>query len=152
VIVWWVLPTSKIASAQEFPIDPGLNKPLIVHRPYKDEFTPPPKPQPPVKSKNTIRNVPGVSSGRDCSCVLFVKSKTGFSRSIGYARNWPKNTTAPQVGGVVITNESRAGHVAYITGLNSESIEVIEANYVKCKVSTRTIPLNSKIIMGFWNP
>ena len=90
-----------------------------------------------------------VNSGY-CSCVIFSKAMTGYTQSVGAARNWPKNSSIPVVGGVVITNESRAGHVAVITAVYPDRIEVIEANYSRCRKSTRTILLSSPVILGFW--
>lgn len=92
-----------------------------------------------------------------CSCVLFAKRLTGFNQPVGYAKNWPRNTDKPVVGGVVITNESSSGsfntgHVAYITQVNGDSFKVIEGNYVRCKVSTRTIKVGDKKIIGYWSP
>jgi surface antigen len=55
------------------------------------------------------------------------------------------------VGGVVITRESYAGHVAIITAVRENEIDVIEANYKRCAVSTRTINRNSQLIIGYWN-
>ena len=91
------------------------------------------------------------TTGNFCSCVVFARYLTAFNQSVGAARNWPKNTPYPSVGGVVITNESYAGHVAVITKINADSIEVVEANYIPCSKSTRTILLNSPIIMGYWS-
>jgi surface antigen len=93
---------------------------------------------------------PKQPSGRNCSCVLFAKARTTFSQSIGAARNWTRNSFQPVVGGVVITNESSAGHVAIITAVREDSFDVIEANYVRCQVTTRTIPKDYKLIIGYW--
>lgn len=87
-----------------------------------------------------------------CSCVLFVKSVIDYTNSVGAARNWPKNTNAPIVGGVVITNESYAGHVAYITAVYNTYFHVVEGNYYSCKKSERDIQLNDPVILGFWEP
>lgn len=90
------------------------------------------------------------TGGNFCSCVLFAKAMTGYNIPVGNARNWPKNSKVPVVGGVVITNESKAGHVAVITKVNPDSIEVVEANYVRCRKGTRQISLNSPVILGYW--
>ncbi len=81
-----------------------------------------------------------------CSCVLYAKSLTGYSQSVGAARNWPKNSPVPVVGGVVVTNESRIGHVGVILSIDGDSITITEANYYRCKKSTRTILLSSPVI------
>ncbi len=96
-----------------------------------------------------------VSTNNFCSCVLFVEGLTGnVVTSIGAARNWPINSQIPVVGGVVVTSESfpgtNTGHVAFILSVGPESIEVVEANFVHCKKTTRTIKLNDPAIKGFW--
>ena len=115
-----------------------LSSVLKVNGPYTTEI------RRPVKQSG--RYIPNNA----CSCVLFVKAKTGFTQSVGAARNWPINSQSPLPGGVVITRESSLGHVAYILEVNADSIVVIEGNYSHCKVTTRTIPLNSPIIKGYW--
>lgn len=85
-----------------------------------------------------------------CSCVLYAKSQTGFTQSVGNARNWPKNSKTPMVGGVVVTNESRAGHVAIITKIEDSLLFIQEANYSRCKLSSRTINVRDPRIIGFW--
>lgn len=85
-----------------------------------------------------------------CSCVTFVKRLTGYDKSVGTAKNWPINTKTPTVGGVVVTNESPSGHVAYIMGVNGNLLTVKEANWVHCKLTTRTINTDDRIIKGFW--
>lgn len=96
--------------------------------------------------KPTIKRTKG-----NCSCVLFVKAQTGYSRTVGAARNWPVNSDSPKVGGVVVTKESKTGHVAFITAVRENDFDVIEANYSRCKVSSRTIKLNNPLIKGFWS-
>lgn len=85
-----------------------------------------------------------------CSCVIFAKQRTGFTESIGFAKRWPKNSKIPIVGGVVITRESWAGHVAIITAVRETEIDVIEANYSRCRITTRTININNSLILGYW--
>jgi len=89
-------------------------------------------------------------SGGFCSCVLFAKSLTGYSKLVGNARNWTKNSKVPVVGGVVITNESRAGHVAVITAIRDGEFDVVEANYSRCRKGVRTIKLTNPAILGYW--
>lgn len=98
-----------------------------------------------------------VPSGRNysvryCSCVLAVKAWTGYSQSVGAARYWPKNTNTPTVGGVVITNESSAGHVGYILVVNNDTFTFKEWNYVGCSYTERTFSIYDKRIIGFWSP
>jgi surface antigen len=71
---------------------------------------------------------------------------------VGLAKNWPINSTDPVIGGVVVTSESWAGHVAIIEAVHDGQIDLIEANYKKCAVSKRTISTSSLVIKGFYNP
>ncbi len=87
-----------------------------------------------------------------CSCVIFVKRLTGYDEVVGAAKNWPTNAEAPTVGGVVILNESKIGHVAYITSVDGESFTISEANFKNCQRSSRTLNISDKDIIGFWNP
>ena len=87
-----------------------------------------------------------------CSCVSFVKFVTGYTEPVGNARNWPKVLSLPFVGGVVITNESPAGHVAVIThvDIDNETITIVETNYKPCQKGTRELNINSPKILGYW--
>lgn len=86
-----------------------------------------------------------------CSCVIYAKALTGYSQSVGYARNWPKNSLVPTVGGVVITNESRVGHVGVITAIDGDNITIIEANYSICRKTIRILNTSNPVILGYWN-
>jgi hypothetical protein len=104
-----------------------------------------------LKSNQAVTKV--VQNGYSpCSCVSYSKAKTGFSKSIGLARNWPTNSSVPVAGGVVVTWESRAGHVGYILAVTTTTITITEANYSHCKLTTRTLNINDKRIKGFWSP
>lgn len=87
-----------------------------------------------------------------CSCVTYARYKSGINTgSVGYARNWPINSVTPRPGGVVVTREGRVGHVGVVTSVNDNSINIIEANYVRCRLTERTLPLNSSVIRGYYN-
>lgn len=86
------------------------------------------------------------------SCVLFAKRITGYVGTVGAARNWSKNSKIPIVGGVVVLNEGKYGHVAVITAVSEDSFTVVEVNYIPNKKSTRTINNADKAILGFWQP
>jgi hypothetical protein len=86
-----------------------------------------------------------------CSCVEYSRIKTGWQTPpMGIARNHPRNIGYPAVGAIVITNESRAGHVAVITAIYDTYFEVIESNFIRCQISTRRIENDSKSILGFY--
>ena len=105
----------------------------------------------PKKPRIVAKTSSSVGSVGFCSCVLFAKSLTGYSSQVGNARNWLKNSKVPVVGGVVITNESYAGHVGVVTAVRDGEFDIVEANYSRCRKGTRTIKIGSKIILGYWN-
>jgi surface antigen len=115
--------------------------PVIAQRLYEEQI-----------AKKALQKKWGTQYGNACSCVMKAKELTGYNKSVGYAMNWPINSTTPVVGGVVVTNESDYGHVAYILEVFSDSIKVVEGNFVHCEVTTRVIKLNDPIIKGFWQP
>lgn len=87
-----------------------------------------------------------------CSCVSAVKYWTGYTKSVGAARNWPVNGGTPQVGGVVISNYSWAGHVDLILGvdLGKRRMWVLGANWESCKVTERWMDMDDPNIIGYW--
>jgi hypothetical protein len=99
-------------------------------------------PPPPVRPR----------TGNYCSCVNYVKALTGFSQSIGYARNWPINSSTPFVGAVVVTSEGPYGHVAVITAITEDGFLILdEANYSPCRHTTgRHLSVDSPLILGYW--
>lgn len=136
--VGWVAPLKTSAQAESknlvFKYE-STTEPQVVYRPYKSEI---PKVVKVVKTKSY------------CSCVLYARSLTGYGSSVGNARNWPKNVAYPVVGGVVITNESRAGHVGVITWVNGDTFGIAEANYSRCQKGTRSLNINNPVILGYW--
>jgi hypothetical protein len=86
-----------------------------------------------------------------CSCVSYARWKSGINVGpIGKAKNHPIDSDTPTVGGLVITNESGAGHLAVIKQVWAETIVVDESNYVPCKVSSREIRRDSPSIIGYY--
>lgn len=85
-----------------------------------------------------------------CSCVLFAKYYTGRTDISGWAGKIEPLGPFPYPGAFVITREGN-GHVAVVTkvDLENKTIDIIEANYQKCKVSTRTISLFDPNIKGY---
>lgn len=70
---------------------------------------------------------------------------------LSYAQkiNWPSGDD-PKIGAIVVTNESWAGHVAYVELVNENSVTVSEMNKIGWnRQSSRVIPINSKIIRGY---
>ena len=83
-------------------------------------------------------------------CTWYVASKRNVTWS-GNAKAWDDNAKRqgytvsrnPIAGAIMVTNESRWGHVAYVEWVSATKIMVSEMNYVGfARVSTRIIPKN----------
>lgn len=95
------------------------------------------------------------TSAAACSCVIFVKSITGYTGSVGAAKNWPINSNVPVVGGVIVfkgTIDNPYGHVAYIEGIEGNIIHIYQSNYDRCRINRDTVDLSDPGIKGFWQP
>lgn len=75
----------------------------------------------------------------------------------GNAINWLRNSQSygavvdkvPIVGAILVTNESRAGHVAYIESVSGNTFTISEWNYAgKYKTTTRTFTVGDSRIKG----
>lgn len=85
-----------------------------------------------------------------CSCINFTKVTLGITDEVwGYPNLMQATSANPYVGGLVLTKESKWGHVAVITATTETTITVVESNHTPCAITTRTIPLSSGIIRGF---
>ncbi len=85
-----------------------------------------------------------------CSCVEFAKWYLGKQGEVwGVAKNIVPTSPVPYVGGLVITMESKLGHVAVIKEVRENSLLVVEANYKRCQQGEREIRLNDPNIVGY---
>jgi len=85
-------------------------------------------------------------------CTYYVKQVRPQTPSgLGNAKEWPVNSNKPQVGGVMVSYESSAGHVGFITGVDGDYLTVSEMNYKGFnKISSRTLKWRDNfIIKGF---
>ena len=103
--------------------------------------------------KPIIMTTPTVVGGiSSCQCVAYVKAaRPDLKFSVGIARNWLRfaNTTRPQVGSVVITNESSIGHVAIVSKIEGDNMVLTEKNYKPCLITERIMNINDERILGF---
>lgn len=84
-------------------------------------------------------------------CVDFVQAH-GYPNLHGNAYLWANyiNTPAPVVGGVVVLKGGRFGHVAIVTAITPDSIQIVEQNYYgPYIIDHRQISLSDKSIVGF---
>jgi len=87
----------------------------------------------------------------DGQCVAFVQAH-GFANLHGNAYIWKKyiNTPVPVAGGVVVFRGGRFGHIAIITAVKENSIQVVEQNYYGLYIiDHREISLTDRSIVGF---
>jgi len=91
-------------------------------------------------------------------CTAYVASRRRITFR-GDAKRWPLNAVkagyrlsdTPVVGAVVVTRESRYGHVAYVEQVHTDgSFTVSEMNYLgRYRISTRTLSVVDRRIVTF---
>lgn len=84
-------------------------------------------------------------------CVAFVQAH-GFANLSGNANQWKKyiNISTPVAGAVVVLKGGPYGHVALITAVKEDSVQVVEQNYYgHYIIDHREISLKDKSIVGF---
>jgi surface antigen len=130
-----------------FVIDPELSKPKVVLGPYADELK---KPKP-IK-KAAASSIKRTASFDHCNCVSYVQFRTGgrAATGIGYARNHPINSRICIVGAIIVTYESRLGHVGIVAKCDEKFVTIDDYNYNHCKPSIRPLALNSPLIKGYY--
>ena len=83
----------------------------------------------------------------ECNCIAWAKWYLGRQdESWGY----PKDIRVKSEGDVVVTREGEFGHVAVVTKVGSSSLELVEANYKPCAISTRSLGIDDKRIRGYY--
>lgn len=108
-----------------------------------------PGPVPKVKITSTKGSI-YVPVG-DGQCVAFVQAH-GYANLHGNAKEWARyiDTNTPSVGDVVVFRGGRYGHVALITAVIGNSIQVVEQNFYGLYViDHREVSLSNGSIIGF---
>ena len=85
-------------------------------------------------------------------CVTFARNYTKATPEIvvGMAKKVSTNTTTPEIGAIVKTNESKFGHLAVVIAITDETETVVESNYHWNEViSIRQISLTDPRIVGY---
>jgi hypothetical protein len=150
-LVSWVFPIQE-AQAETKIVFSKIETKQVIYRPYTHEFKP-------IQIKaNGKRNLAPKTSGKACSCVRYVRAKTGFTQSFGpkgkegWARYFPVNSNQPSAGAVIVTYESSLGHVGIVSHWDDSYVYLeSEANYSRCRITYgRKIPRNSKLIKGYY--
>lgn len=144
-----------------FEIDPELSKPKTVLGPYLSEV----KPKPPTKvavDKKPLKKSTQVvdkSKGNKFTagyCTDYVSKKLNITWR-GNANKWIANAKAqgynvdkfPVPGDILVTKESRWGHVAYIESVEGDRVTFSEWNYSgRYQLTYRTLSITSPVIVG----
>lgn len=102
-------------------------------------------------SVNGVRYI-RTAKGSELQCYGYVVSQ-GYAISGHVLARWiPTNSSSPRAGGLVVTAESYAGHVAIVTSVNDDgTFNIRESNYVHGLITERTLSVNSGKIIGFVN-
>lgn len=105
---------------------------------------------------SSIRNFNGYLYG---FCTWYVANiRTDIATNWGNAKYWLRNAQRdgfqigfdPKVGAILATNESWAGHVAYVESIDNDTFTITEMNKIGWnRISNRTLNINSPIIRGF---
>lgn len=85
-------------------------------------------------------------------CVTFARNFTQASPDVvsGMAKNVQTNTTTPEIGAIVKTNESRFGHLAVVISDDGDTETVVESNYHwNGIIDIREIPVDDPRILGY---
>lgn len=158
----WFSPTSVLAEEKTetiFQIDESLKEPKTLYKPY--EF---PKP---IQAKTNVHRTM-VSKTTPTSqtkfaagyCTDYVARQVKVTWS-GNANQWITNAKAqgyqvdrnPTAGAIIVTNESRMGHVAFIESVDGSLVTFSEWNYAGRFVKTiRTLDISNSIIKGIIHP
>ena len=85
------------------------------------------------------------------NCYAWVVKQGYHPIGRGNARNIITNSNRPKVGGLVVTFESRAGHVAIVTAIGNNTFTLKESNYTKGWITSRILPINYGKLKGFVN-
>lgn len=108
-----------------------------------------------AQNTKTTKRV-AVTGSSSIQCVQYVRNVTGVNIK-GNANTWyaqAKNKgystgSTPKVGAILVENHlSKHGHVSKVVAVEGNKITVTEANYIKGKITTRTLvaSTNSKFI------
>lgn len=106
----------------------------------------------------TVLNVPpdsppspkfDLTPTEDGFCVSFVK-KNGFSQYSGNANEWMKyiNSRIPAIGEAVVLSYGDIGHLALITNITDEGIEIYEQNFVGQWIVSHQL-LDKRRVIGY---
>lgn len=86
----------------------------------------------------------------ECNCVKWGKMYLGReNESWGIAGAIKPNSDIPWPNHLILLDEGEFGHLGVIQKVIGNQIYIIEANYIPCEVSTRSIPIDDPRIKGY---
>jgi surface antigen len=88
-------------------------------------------------------------------CVTFAREFAGMGRDLlkGRAKDNAINSTTPEIGAVMITNQSKYGHAQVVINIEDSMITVVDSNYNwNQRIGIHTINKNDRRIMGYLIP
>lgn len=103
-------------------------------------------------SAELVRKAESLVGKRGGQCVVFVKQFLGVTGSWGWARNVKPNRSAPEVGAVMITNQSKWGHVQVVLTPIDEhgGVWIVDSNYrFDGRIRMRYVIINKVKVIGF---
>lgn len=119
-------------------------------------------PAPVAKTTSVETPAKSISTGNSYPygyCTWWAKQKRpDLPNQLGNAKNWLSSAAArgyatgktPQVGAIVVTSESRLGHVGYVEAIEGNQLIVSDMNVVGLgKLSKRHMSINSGVIRGY---
>ena len=94
--------------------------------------------------------VPSRSAPNLCSCVSFAKWYLYRENEIwGNAGDIKPTSFEPKIDRVVLLREGEWGHTGVVIGITETEVSIIESNYIPCRISERTILIDSPLIRGY---
>ena len=88
-----------------------------------------------------------------CSCSGYAHTLRPDLIPLVNARDLVPNASHPTTGGAVLFYypASNLHHVGIVVWTDGEYMEVVEANFSPCEITSRVIPIDEKRVIGFIN-
>ena len=85
-------------------------------------------------------------------CVQFVRGFLGTSEVRGLAKNARTNSETPEIGAIIKTKESLAGHIGVVIKIENEALWIVESNVPlgSERIGIRKFKLDDPRILGYY--
>jgi hypothetical protein len=98
----------------------------------------------------------GYVGRRGFQCVTFVRKFLDTTTDIvpSMAKHTKTNSQTPEIGAIIVTNESKYGHVGAVIDYTDDWVKIVESNVPLGSelVGIRTLKINDKKIIGYALP